>query len=206
MIFFPFFVPMHPGFPPSADPVFKETYRMPGWVTLLLGISYTTVSLLVWGTGGADILNWFQGLPSEEGPIAFGAWCGVTALEGFLFFGLLRAPFTWTVSNEGVHLRFGIWRNRSYTWTALRQVEVVHLDPWDAGGYGIKYGPHGWTYAFFEGTGIRLDFVDPKKKSVCFAFVDLHLGKQVLELAQKHVAVSDPRNRLLPSASTSRAS
>jgi hypothetical protein len=193
---------MHPPLPPSTDAVFSETYRMPGWVTVLLGISYTTVSLIVWGTSGADILQWFQGLPSNEGSTAFWAWCGVTALEGFLLFGLLRAPFAWTVSDEGVQFRFGIWRNRRIPWMALKQVEVIHLEPWDAGGYGIKYGPHGWTYAFFEGTGIRLDFVDPKRKSVCFAFLDPHLGKQALQIVQKHVPVSDPRNRLLPSAST----
>jgi hypothetical protein len=193
---------MHPPLPPSTDAVFSETYRMPGWVTVLMGISYCTVSLIVWGTSGADILQWFQGLPSNEGSTAFWAWCGVTALEGFLLFGLLRAPFAWTVSDEGVQFRFGIWRNRRVPWPALKQVEVIHLEPWDAGGYGIKYGPHGWTYAFFEGTGIRLDFVNPKKKSVCFAFLDPHLGKQALEIVQKHVPVSDPSKRLLPSAST----
>ena len=193
---------MHPPLPPSTDAVFSETYRMPGWVTVLLGISYTTVSLIIWGTGGADILQWFQGLPSNEGSTAFAVWCGITVLEGFLLFGLLRAPFTWIVAHEGIHLRFGIWRNRRIPWMALKQVEVIHLDPWDAGGYGIKYGPHGWTYAFFEGTGIRLDFVNPKKKSVCFAFLDPRLGKQALQIVQKHVPVSDPSNRLLPSAST----
>ena len=175
---------------------------MPGWITVLLGISYTTVSLIVWGTGGADILQWFQGLPSNEGSTAFAVWCGITLLEGFLLFGLLRAPFTWIVAHEGIHLRFGIWRNHRIPWMALQQVEVIHLEPWDAGGYGIKYGPHGWTYAFFEGTGIRLDFVDPKRKSVCFAFLSPSLGQQALELVQKHVPVLDPRGRLLPSVST----
>ncbi len=194
---------MLPGLPPSAEPVIWETYRIPGWVTILLGISYTTVSLMLWGTCGADILDWFCGLPSEEGPIAFGVWCGITVLEGFLLFGLLRAPFTWAISNEGVHLRFGIWRNRRIPWLAIRQLEVIHLDPWDAGGYGIKYGPHGWTYAFFEGTGIRLDFANPKKKSVCFAFLDPELGLQALELAQQHIPVADPGQRLLPSTSVS---
>ena len=193
---------MNPPLPPSTDAVFTETYRMPSWLTVLLSISYGTVSVTVWSTSGKDMIHALQGLPSNDGFTAFAVWCGITALEGFLLLGLLRAPFTWTISNAGVQLRFGIWRNRRMPWPAIQQVEVIHLEPWDAGGYGIKYGPHGWTYAFFEGTGIRLDFVDPKKKSVCFAFLDPLVGKQALEIIQKHVPVSDPRSRLLPFAST----
>ena len=124
---------------------------MPAWILWLMGISYTTVTLLVLGMEHQNVWAWLNGTPNEDGATAFFAWLGITALEGFLVQFLLRAPFTWSVDPEGIRLRFGIWRNRRLAWSELRRIDVVHVDPWDAGGYGVKLGPHGWTYAFLRG-------------------------------------------------------
>lgn len=193
-------------FGPTAAllPPLGETYRMPSWIVWLMSISYTTMTLLILGLEHQNVWTWLNGTPNEDGATAFFVWLGITAMEGFLVVFLLRAPFTWTVDHEGIRLKFGIWRNRRFAWSDLKRLEVVHVEPWDAGGYGVKLGPHGWTYAFFEGTGVRLDFTATGKKSVCFAFQDPEMGRSALDLAARHTEVINPKHLLnawSPSAS-----
>ena len=185
-------------FVPSTSRVqtIGETYRMPAWILLLMGISYTTVTLLVLGLEYKNVWAWLLGAPNQDGATAFFVWLGITALEGFLVQFLLRAPFTWSVGPEGIRLRFGIWRNRRLAWSDLKRVEVVYVEPWDAGGYGVKLGPHGWTYAFFEGPGVRLDWATSDKKSICFAFQDSEKGRNALDLASQYTEVTNPKNLL----------
>jgi hypothetical protein len=180
----------------SYSQTIGETYRMPAWILWLMGISYTTVTLLVLGLEHKNVWAWLNGAPNKDGATAFLVWLGITGLEGFLVQFLLRAPFTWSVHPEGIRLRFGIWRNRRLAWSDLKRVEVVHVEPWDAGGYGVKLGPHGWTYAFFEGPGVRLDWATSGKKSVCFAFQDPEMGRKALDLASRYTEVSNPKHLL----------
>ena len=187
-------MPFDPSF--SHHQTIGETYRMPAWILWLMGISYTTGTLLILGMEHQNVWAWLNGTPNEDGATAFFAWLGITTLEGFLVQFLLRAPFTWSVDPEGIRLRFGIWRNRRLAWSELRRIDVVHVDPWDAGGYGVKLGPHGWTYAFFEGPGVRLDWATSGKKSVCFAFQDPEKGRNALDLASRCTEVTNPKHLL----------
>lgn len=176
---------------PAFAPPFTETYRMPGWILALLAVSYFTVTALLWGLEGKGMLQTLAGAHRPDGAVALSVWGGISVLELGMIQFLIRAPFTWRIDDRGIHYRFGVWRRRSIPWSELQALKSVHLEPWDAGGYGVKWGPHGWTYAFFEGPAIQLIFLNQRRKSVCFAFKNAALGAAALSYAQSFLIPTD---------------
>lgn len=142
---------------------------MPRWVTYLPIGSFALITLFMWAMAHEAMWATVQGqAPSgEEGQLLW-VWLGVMGMEFILYFSLLRIPFQWTLSSQGMAWSFGFWKKRQVSWADIRSLSIVSIDPWDYGGVGIRWTPRGWFYTFFKGIGIRVQF--HKESDLSFVF------------------------------------
>jgi len=110
---------------------------------------------------------------------------------GIMVLGLVVSMWssraTVEVDDDEMRVKFGPgWPVRHFPWGIVATVEVVHVRPWDYGGWGYKVVLRKRTHAMVlrAGEGLRVSFVDGKVFVITIdgARQGLEIIRRILEL------------------------
>lgn len=147
--------------------MFRETQRMRQWWLIVLMLAVTLFTVFgIWTSRNEE--KWWNLLV----PIT------ILMLTNVLIFSMTLR--TW-IDTEGVAFSYmPLLRKRIFEWKDIEKAEIIQYSMWEAGGYGIRLGAHGWTYNTSGNMGLKL-----KLKSGKTLLIGTQKAEELKEILEK---------------------
>lgn len=180
---------------------YRDQFRIPPAFLIVLGISLTTTLTIIISVGWNDLLLYFTGRQTDEGPTLFWVLLSVIVLE----VGVAAMIMSWcrlriNARGVGVIYRPFVWSWKWRSWESIQSIYMAKASPiGDFGGWGLRIGsfdpyPRVHAYAFNEGT--YAFFKLQESRIIAVQIRHLEDFKVVLRACAPHLPIDDPKNLL----------